>query len=292
MSEYNPLENHPGLWCKKLPQLGVDTHKYSRGQALIYGGTYMTGAARLSAMACARAGAGASTVACAEKVWPIYAGGLLSVMVKPWATEKEALHLWQPAYQAVLIGPGAGEMPELMGLVQGLLQQSVKNQTVVLDADAITIHEKRPQQLFTAIANSMATVVLTPHEGEFARLFPDLALVESSRSKVERAQHAAQRSGAIIVLKGSETVIAHPKPSPSCIVVQKGSSPYLATAGSGDVLAGLITGLGAQAMPAFSAACTAVWLHSQAAQAFGPGLIAEDIIENIPLIWQHLLSNP
>lgn len=233
MSEYNPLENHPGLWCKKLPQLGVDTHKYSRGHALIYGGTYMTGAARLSAMACARAGAGASTVACAEKVWPIYAGGLLSVMVKPWATEKEALYLWQPAY-----------------------------------------------------------VVLTPHEGEFARLFPDLALVESSHSKVERAQHAAQRSGAVIVLKGSETVIAHPKPSPNCIIVQRGSSPYLATAGSGDVLAGLITGLGAQAMPAFSAACTAVWLHSQAAQAFGPGLIAEDIIENIPLIWQHLLSNP
>lgn len=285
MFKYPAFKNHPYLWQKDLPHLRADTHKYSRGSALVYGGTVMTGAARLSALACARAGAGATTVACSEAVWSIYASSLLSIMVKPWATERGALALLQSMHKAVLIGPGAGAMPELGGVVSGLLTQQRADLTVVLDADALSMHKKAPQPFFEAIQSSSSSVVLTPHEGEFARLFPDLALAPSHLSKVMRAQKAAQRSGAVIVLKGNDTVIAQPE---GHTVIQVAATPYLATAGSGDVLAGLITGLSAQSMPVFSAACAAVWLHNQAALAFGPGLIAEDIIESVPLAWQHL----
>lgn len=280
-------ENHPSLWQNDLPPIGAATHKYSRGHALVYGGTLMTGAARLSALACARAGAGATTVACSEAVWSIYASHLLSIMVSPWSSEEEALALLQPQHKAVLIGPGGGAMPELAALVSGLLAQQCAGQTVVLDADALSMHQNAQQPFFEAIQHSAAAVVLTPHEGEFARLFPDLALTQSSLSKVVRAQQAAQRSGAVIVLKGSDTVIVQPN---GHAVIQMASTPYLATAGSGDVLAGLITGLSAQSMSVFSAACAAVWLHNQAALAFGPGLIAEDIIQSVPLAWQRLFK--
>lgn len=281
------LENHPQLWRQELPHLGADTHKYSRGHALIYGGTFMTGAARLSAMACARAGAGATTVTCSETVWLLYASSLLSIMVQPWSTLDEALALRQPAHRATLLGPGAGAMPELSALVEGLLLRQTQAQTLVLDADALTIYQSRPQRLFDAIKNSTANVVLTPHEGEFSRLFPDLSLAQCALDKTRRAKQAAQRSGAVIVLKGSDTVIARPQ---GHTVIQSASTPYLATAGSGDVLAGLITGLIAQSMPVFTAACVAVWLHNQAALAFGPGLIAEDIVQNMPLAWQRLVG--
>lgn len=282
-------ENHPNLWQKDLPHLAADTHKYSRGHALIYGGTFMTGAARLSALACARAGAGATTLACSETVWSIYASSLLSIMVQPWSTVDEALAFLQPRHKAVLLGPGAGAMPELKILVSGLLQQQSKNQAVIVDADALTIYKNQSQQLFDSIQKSSGSVVLTPHEGEFARLFPDLALAQSPLAKTIRAQQAAQRSGAVVVLKGSDTVVAAPQGG---VVIQTASTPYLATAGSGDVLAGLITGLSAQSMPVFTASCAAVWLHNQAALVFGPGLIAEDLIQSLPLVWQRLFGKP
>lgn len=287
MSRNTVFENHPQLWQKDLPYLTAETHKYSRGHALVYGGTFMTGAARLSAMACARAGAGATTVVCSETVWSIYASHLLSIMVQPWSTVDEALALLQSAHRAVLVGPGAGAMPELRALVEGLLARQSTGHCVILDADALTIYQNQPQRLFDAVQSSAATVVLTPHEGEFARLFPDLALAQSALIKTVRAKQAAQRSGAVIVLKGNDTVIAQPQ---GHTVIQSASTPYLATAGSGDVLAGIITGLSAQSMPVFAAACAAVWLHNQAALAFGPGLIAEDIIQSLPAAWQRLFE--
>lgn len=277
------FENHPSLWKKDLPRLHAHTHKYSRGQALIFGGTHMTGAARLSALACARAGAGATSLACSQSVWPIYANGLLSIIIKPWSDLTEAIELIQPSHGAVLIGPGAGGTAELMTLVLEVLQHS--STTVVLDADALSLFIDQPQCLFEAIKKSKAVVILTPHEGEFARIFPDLALGVSSFNKVQRAIQAAQCSQAIIVLKGSDTVVAHFNTE---AVVQSQTTPYLATAGSGDVLAGMVTGLAAQYMPPFAAACAAVWLHSQSALEFGPGLIAEDLVQTIPKAWQQL----
>lgn len=279
------FENHPLLWKKDLPRLQAQTHKYSRGQALIFGGTYMTGAARLSALACARAGAGATSLACYHSVWSIYANSLLSVMVKSWSDLQEAIEIIKGSYGAVLIGPGAGRTTELMTLVLKILQHSIA--TVVLDADALSLFINQPKLLFEQIKKSEAVVILTPHEGEFARLFPDLALEVCSLNKIQRARQAAQRSQAIVVLKGSDTVIAHPN---SETVVQSQSTPYLATAGSGDVLAGMVTGLAAQYMSPFAAACAAVWLHSQSALEFGPGLIAEDLVQRVPKAWQQLFS--
>lgn len=283
-SQHQLFENHPFLWQKEFPRLQQGTHKYSRGHALIYGGNQMTGAARLSALACARSGAGATTLACPQNAWPIYASSMLSVMVQPWSDNKEAISLIQSGYGAVLIGPGAGKNSDLNILVLKIIQKA--DATVVLDADALSIFHDQSQRLFKEIQNNQAKVVLTPHEGEFARLFPDLALGLSTLNKVQRVLQAAQRSQAIAVLKGNDTVIGDPNGK---VVIQAQSTPYLATAGSGDVLAGILTGLAAQDMPPFEAACAAVWLHTQCALVFGPGLIAEDLVKTIPKVWQQLL---
>lgn len=251
-----------------MPQPRDDGHKYDRGHALIVGGYPMTGAARLAARAAARIGAGATTVAVPAVAFPIYAAALTSIMVHA-LDEPDALDrlLAARAYGALLIGPGAGVGDATRAQALTMIGTGRPS---LLDADALTSFRDDPETLFEALNDQC---VLTPHEGEFARLFT----IEGV--KPERASQAAMRSGAVIVLKGRETVIAAPD---GRLLINRNAPPTLATAGSGDVLAGMICGLLAQGMDAFHAAAASVWMHGAAATAFGPGLIADDLPDLIP----------
>ena len=260
--------NHPALWLDRFPWPGAAAHKYARGHALVAGGAVMTGAARLAARAAARVGAGLVTVAAPEPAFPIYAAALTGVIVQPVAKPGDfAALLADKRRNAALIGPGAGLGLETRDRTLAILTAKKR---AVLDADALTSFADRPVDLFGAIGGDC---VLTPHEGEFARLFG------VSGGKLGRAREAAKVSGAVIVLKGADTVIAAPD---GRAAINENAPPVLATAGSGDVLAGLILGLLAQGMPAFEAASAAVWLHGDAARRFGAGLIAEDLIDVLP----------
>jgi NAD(P)H-hydrate epimerase len=260
--------NEPGWWLGEFPAARADSHKYSRGHALVAGGAAMTGAARLAARAAARIGAGLVTVAAPEPAFPIYAASLTGVIAHPVATADDFDRLLaDPRRNAALIGPGAGVSTETRDKVLQILSTGKR---AVLDADALTVFAGDAKNLFSAIHNDC---VMTPHDGEFARLF------DPGGGKLERARRAARASGAVIVLKGSDTVVAAPD---GRAAINASAPPELATAGSGDVLAGLVLGLLAQGMPAFVAASAAVWLHGDAARRIGPGLVAEDLIENLP----------
>jgi hydroxyethylthiazole kinase-like uncharacterized protein yjeF len=282
--------NHPDWWRDSFPWPGPASHKYTRGHALVAGGAVMTGAARLAARAAARLGAGLVTVAVPEAVFPIYAAALTGVIVQPVSGEGpgnaiDAFRglLLDPRRNAVLIGPGAGTGPATREKALAILEFGKR---AVLDADALTVFADDPQALFSAIRSAKTpTPVLTPHEGEFSRLFdrsgskPAGTLAGKLASKLERALRAARASGAVILLKGSDTVIAAPD---GRAAINDGAPAELATAGSGDVLAGMVVGLLAQGMPAFEAAAAAVWLHADAARRIGPGLVAEDLVEGMP----------
>lgn len=278
-------ENVPALWQGLWPRADLAGHKYHRGHALVWGGPEMTGAARLAARAAARLGAGLTTVCTPRSAWPIYAAALESVMVRP--LDGEAPSDWQQGLQqlladtrlsAVLIGPGAMGGCHAAGIRGLVLTMLASGRPVVLDADALSAFQEDPALLFAAIAGHIRPVVLTPHEGEFARLFSDPA-VAGAGSKLARARAAAHLSGAVVLLKGADTVVAAPD---GRAAINRHAPPWLATAGAGDVLAGLILGLLAQGMPAWQAACAATWLHGDAALAFGPGLIADDLPDQIP----------
>lgn len=274
--------NTPALWGAALPRPRRDQHKYSRGHVAVFsGGASSTGAARLSAMAAARAGAGAVTVLSPASALLVNAAHLTSIMLRKVDTPEDfcqAAAARRP--EAVVLGPGFGLDRPLRAMALAALAGEGPG-TLVLDADGLTAFRDEPDALFAAIAASAFDVVLTPHEGEFSRLFPDLA-----GSKLERARQAARRAGAVVVLKGPDTVIAAPD---GRAAINANGSPFLATAGSGDMLAGLVAGLGAQAMPAWEAACAAVWLHAEAATRFGPGLVAEDLPGLIPAVLRELL---
>ena len=274
--------NHPDWWLNAFPWPGPESHKYTRGHALVAGGAVMTGAARLAARAAARLGAGLVTVAVPQAVFPIYAVALTGIIVQPMSGEGagntiDAFRelLADPRRNAVLIGPGAGIGPLTREKALAILESGKR---AVLDADALTVFADDPQVLFSAIRSAEAPIaVLTPHEGEFSRLFDRSG--SKLASKLDRARGAAQASGAVMLLKGSDTVIAAPD---GRAAINDGAPAELATAGSGDVLAGMVVGLLAQGMPAFEAAAAAVWLHADAARRIGPGLVAEDLIEGMP----------
>jgi NAD(P)H-hydrate epimerase len=267
-------ENTPALWRAKLPQWHANINKYSRGHALLYGGYPMTGASRMAARAAARSGAGLTTIAVPEHAFAIYAAALTSIMAQPLAQNEDfARLLADQRYTAFSIGPGAGVSDATRLRALGMLKTG---KPVVIDADAISVFASRPEELFQAIRGAC---VITPHEGEFNRVF------DVSGDKVARARQAARRSGAVVVLKGADTIIAAPD---GRAIINSNAPSTLATAGSGDVLGGFILGLLAQNMDAFPAAAAAVWLHGAAAAGFGAGLIAEDLPDLLPAVLRQL----
>jgi ADP-dependent NAD(P)H-hydrate dehydratase / NAD(P)H-hydrate epimerase len=268
--------NHPDWWRRSFPWPRADGHKYTRGHAVIAGGAEMTGAARMAARAALRCGAGLVTVAAPRAAFPIYAATLTGIIIHPadGLAEFTAV-LADRRRNAALIGPGAGVVPATREMTLAALAAGKRT---VLDADALTVFADDPAPLFAAIKSlDGADCVMTPHEGEFARLFD--SMVDPALSKLERARAAAETSGAVVLLKGSDTVVAAPD---GRAAINENAPPDLATAGSGDVLAGLVLALLAQGMPAFEAAAAAAWLHGDAGRRIGPGLIAEDLIEAVP----------
>ncbi len=270
-------ENTPEVWKSLFPFPQADSHKYSRGTALIRGGAVMTGAARLAARKAQRVGAGLVTLASPAVALSIYTEALESVIVRLCDTAQE----WQLLVDnerkpALLIGPGLG-----LGSAQKaevMMALAAKRPTVV-DADGLTNFADTPEILFQALHTDC---VLTPHEGEFMRLFGEI-----DGDKPSRAFAAAQRAGCIVLLKGAKTVIASPNGDAQ---VNHNAPPWLATAGAGDVLAGMILGLVAQKMPIFQAAAASAWIHGRIATLNGPGLIAEDIVEGIPAVLREILD--
>ena len=267
-------ENHPSLWRAGLPQAKSSGNKYTRGHALLCGGYPMTGAARMAARAAARIGAGLTTIAVPEIAFTVYAAALTSIMVQPLRQAGDLGRLLSdPRYTAFLIGPGAGVSDATR---ESALELLGTGRPVLIDADAMTVFSSKAAELAAAIRGPC---VMTPHQGEFARVF------DVKGDKLTRARGAARQSGAVIVLKGADTVIAAPD---GRAMVNTNAPATLATAGSGDVLGGLILGLLAQGMDAFLAAAAGVWIHGAAASAFGPGLIAEDLPDLVPIVLREL----
>jgi hydroxyethylthiazole kinase-like uncharacterized protein yjeF len=272
--------NAPGLWLPLYRWPELAGHKYRRGHAVAVSGlAHQTGAARLAARGALRIGAGLVTVASPLYAVAVNASHLTAIMLKPFeGAEGLADILSDERKNAVMLGPGAGVGEATADLVGAALESGA---AVVLDADALTSFEGAVGDLASMIVQRPSRpVVMTPHDGEFQRLFGD-----RDGSRLERARAAASRSGAVIVLKGPDTVIASPD---GRAAINDNAPPSLATAGSGDVLAGFVTGLLAQGMPPFEAACAAVWLHGECAATFGPGLIAEDLPETLPRVLQRL----
>lgn len=279
------FENIPQFWRKALPVPQIDGHKYARGHAIVISGDIAaTGAARMAGRGALRAGAGLVTLASPRNALAVNAAALTAVMVRAIDTVVEfAELLTDKRLNACVIGPGAGLGDRTRGFV--LTALSAKRR-LVLDADALTSFADAPDRLFEAIkATHDPQVVLTPHEGEFPRLFSDISNKHPQRSKLERVRAAAERSAAIVLLKGPDTVVASPD---GRAAIAANSPPWLATAGAGDVLSGMIAGMLAQGVPAFEAACIGVWMHGKAAREAGPGLIAEDLPEVLPAVFRHL----
>jgi ADP-dependent NAD(P)H-hydrate dehydratase / NAD(P)H-hydrate epimerase len=261
--------NAPALWAGNFPVPGVGGHKYSRGHAVVVsGGVSSTGAARLAARGALRAGAGLVTIASPPGALIVNAAASLAVMVRAVDGARELVEFLQdPRRNAVVLAALASE------------------RAVVLDADALTSFADEPQALLTAIGKRSGATLLTPHEGEFRRLFRTVD--DQAPSKLEKARKAAEAARAIVLLKGPDTVVAA---SDGRAAIADNAPAWLATAGSGDVLAGFAAGLLAQGMPGFEAAAAAVWLHGEAGNEAGPGLIAEDLPDAIPAVYRRLIG--
>jgi ADP-dependent NAD(P)H-hydrate dehydratase / NAD(P)H-hydrate epimerase len=279
------FENIPQFWRGSFPVPRTDGHKYARGHAIVVSGDIAaTGAARMSARGALRAGAGLVTLASPRDALVVNAAALTAVMVRPIDTVVEfAELLTDKRLNTCVIGPGAGMGARTRDFVLTALSAQ---RGLVLDADALTSFAEAPDRLFEAIkASHDGQVVLTPHEGEFPRLFSDMSNKHPERSKLERVRAAAERCGAVVLLKGPDTVVASPD---GRATIAANAPPWLATAGAGDVLSGMIAGFLAQAVPAFEAACIGVWMHGEAAREAGPGLIAEDLPEVLPAVFRRL----
>jgi hydroxyethylthiazole kinase-like uncharacterized protein yjeF len=277
--------NGPDLWRSVFPVPKVDGHKYGRGHVVVVSGNAShTGAARLAARGALRAGGGLVTLASPTDALTINATASLAVMVREVNGDGElALLLGDKRLNAVVLGPGRGVGAPTRALALAAL---AGERSVVLDADALTSFADQPAELFAGIKERQRPVVLTPHEGEFARLFKSSPEVLAGGSKCDRARRAAARSGAVVLLKGADTVVAAPD---GRTAVADNAPPWLATAGTGDVLAGFVAGLLAQGMPVFEAAAAAVWLHGESGNEAGPGLISEDLPEALPKVYRQLV---
>jgi hydroxyethylthiazole kinase-like uncharacterized protein yjeF len=268
------FENGPDLWLNRFPWPRVDGHKYRRGHTLVLGGETITGASRLAARGAMRVGSGLVTLAAPSSAWAIYAAALTGVMVHRFeGAEGFGEILADERKNAIAIGPGAGVGSKTREYVLAALPTQ---RSVVIDADAISSFADSPEHLFNAISGPC---VLTPHEGEFARIF------NFTGDKLSRTRKAAVMSKAVLLLKGADTVIAAPD---GRAIINSNAPPQLATGGSGDVLTGFIAGLLAQGLDAFDAAAAGVWLHGEAASAVGLGLIAEDLPDALPNVLQRL----
>lgn len=282
------FENTPDLWRNRLPEPGQNTHKYKRGHVAVFsGGGTTTGAARLTALSAARSGAGAVTLLSPQDALAVNAAHLTSIMLSRCDHSQDlASFIETRKASAFVLGPAFGIGDKAREFALTLLRNTTAK--LVFDADAITSFRDHPDVLFHATADTGETrLVLTPHEGEFQRLFPDIDAADTP-SKLERARAAAGRANAIIIYKGADTVIAAPD---GRAAINTNGTPLLATAGSGDVLAGLAAGLMAQGMPGFEAACTAVFVHGAAARALGFGLFAEDLPKAASHVLGQLLNS-
>ena len=274
------FENTPLAWMGVFPWPKIDDHKYRRGHALVVSGpAHATGAARLAARGALRVGAGLVSVASPPDAVAVNAGHLTAIMVKPFADATGLSDLLNDArIKAVVIGPGLGTWTSANALLDVVLAKAAP---AILDADALTClargsRKNRPLH---------GDCVLTPHEGEFERLFP--GVLQRSPSRLVAAREAARTASCVVVLKGPDTIIASPD---GRAAINANAPPWLATAGSGDVLAGFIGGLMAQSMASFEAACAGVWLHGESARLLGLGLIAEDLPEALPQALKALMS--
>ncbi len=274
----HPELNDPDLWLGRFPWPAEAGHKHNRGRlCVVSGGASHTGAARMAARAGLRIGAGLVTVLSPPSALMVNATHLEAVMLKSFAGPDGLVEQAAKA-SVVVIGPAAGVGDATR---QNVLALARTDAALVIDADALTSFKDNPAELFAVLSNRD---ILTPHEGEFERLFPDLL---KARGRIEAAQMAATRSRAVVLLKGAETVIAHPD---GRTVLNRHASPFLATAGAGDVLAGLIGGLIAQGLATQDAAAAAAWIHGDAARRFGPGLTAEDLPGLVPAVLADLYA--
>lgn len=273
-------ENVPAVWGHSFPLPDAQSHKYRRGHSVVVSGKRgSTGAARLAARAALRVGSGLVTVASPPDALEVNASQLTAVMTESFdGPDDLGTMLSQRRRNAVLLGPGNGVTDATRADVLTALNSSV---ACALDADAITVFTERLSELISAISYSC---VLTPHDGEFVRLFGEMP---EGKGKLDSVRDAARESGAVVLLKGADTVIAAPD---GRAVINSNAPPELATAGTGDVLSGLVVGLLAQAMEPFEAASAAAWLHGAAGSVVGPGLIAEDLSEALPEVLRELRS--
>jgi len=273
-------ENSPAQWLGSFPKPALKDHKYRRGHSVVVSGAVgSTGAARLAARAALRVGSGLVTVASPPGALLVNATRLTAVMTESFGDHREFRNLLSMRRRnAVLLGPGNGVTDATRANVLAAMDTSVAS---VLDADALTVFADRGGELISAITGPC---VLTPHDGEFARLF---GAPVAQAGKLDTVRDAAKRSGAVVLLKGADTVIAAPD---GRSMINSNAPPELATAGTGDVLSGLVVGLMAQDMPPFEAACAAAWIHGTAGKIIGPGLIAEDLADVFPQVLRGLRS--